>query len=454
MKKIIYVFLICLVFCSCSQNKSEENKLKQNKLEQNNNSVSETKKEISSFSIPDVSKIDKSYAYTVRRDRKKKIITCDLLAHLDDFYSFQSSVHKLNSYYIKMGKECGSNQIKYIEVSPKSLLGNRKELKRYQIGKVKWNSTSSQCDEFLGKPFQYNTSERCYRYKDYEIILSFKKDKVNFMGIYHKNKEEALKTYQEKNFIMQGCRIVKYTGKYNGKKVDLPKDIVAIGKSAFKLKKSKEPSAFNEYNKNQDGTKVQKISISVPKYVHIEPKAFCKSGPIEVTFEEGRTDVEPYAFWNASEIWHYGTIVRLPKSITRIRKWAFGQEVGTSGDVTLYMGDNIKRIDAYALRGVIFDKLPKCLESLGDYCIYIRCQKEKLVIPKHVKKLGYNPITLGFINQDEKLGVLVDKKNRRFKNDENGWLYSKDGKTLYFTYETEERYIPKTVKKMQCELYA
>ncbi|WP_026835271.1 leucine-rich repeat protein [Eubacterium xylanophilum] len=451
MKVKIVMLLLCIVLSGCNPNESAKNKLEEN----TNKKFKVTSEESSSFEIPDTSKINQSYAYTVSRDAKNnKQFSCDLLAHLDDFYSFQASVYKLNSYYIKMGKECGNNQVKFIEVTPKSLLGNRKELKRYRIGKVKWDSSSAQCDAFFGKPFKSNEGERCYRYNDYEIVLSFKKDKVNFMGIYHKNKEEALKAYQKNNFVMQGCRLVKYTGNYNGKKIDLPKDIVSIEKSAFELKKSKEPTAYNEYNKNPDGSKVQKISISIPSYVHIEPKAFYKSGPIDITLEEGRKEVEPYAFWDAALIDRYGHSVRLPKSITRIRECAFMQSVGSAGNVSLYMGDNIKRMDDYALYGVVFDKLPENLENIGNNCIRIRCQKEKLIIPQRVRKLGYNPISLGFSSEDEKLGIMVDKKNKWFKSDKDGNLNSKDGHTLYFTYETEKKYIPKSVKNLMCELYS
>lgn len=48
-------------------------------------------------------------------------------------------------------------------------------------------------------------------------------------------------------------------------------------------------------------------------------------------------------------------------------------------------------------------------------------------------------------------GFDVDEKNQHYKSDANGWLYSKDGKTLYYAYRSGSEnnlVIPKRVKKI------
>lgn len=99
--------------------------------------------------------------------------------------------------------------------------------------------------------------------------------------------------------------------------------------------------------------------------------------------------------------------------------------------------------------------LPKELKEIGDTCFWINsgCEPKKPIkIPAGVKKIGENII------QYETLplpvyGVQVAKRNRYFKSDKNGWLYSKDGSILYYAYCTEKKMvIPQNVKEIRCQL--
>lgn len=383
---------------------------------------------------------------------------CNLEKCLDNYYYARESIYMFEKKYIQIGKEKGTSEVKYVEVNPKKaiLTGEELEKQGYRIGDISFFSTIEECDAKFGKPIRVVDGERYYSYKEkYEVVISFERDCVQSMGIYLENKKQALGEYAEGDFTIQGCRIVKYNGNYNGKAIQLPNDIVGIAANAFRLKKSPEPTTWNEYNKNQDGSKVQKITIHVPKRVYLEPLAFSKTGPLEVTFEEGRTEIEPYAFYEASVISRYGTIVTLPKSLVRIRKSAFEQSDALPGVVNLTMNDGVKQVDARALRGVLFDRLPEGLEQLGDECIYIKNPKKRIVLPRSLKKLGWCVFEFGTPDNEEEeknTGVEVEKDNPHFKSDKEGWLYSKDGSVLYFTLAKQEEDIPSDIKEMKCEI--
>lgn len=399
------------------------------------------------------------------KEQKKKRQVCDLFKCINEYFSVRTSIYRLDQTYIQIGKERGTDRISYIEVDPENaslynaslynwqLYGKEEEKKNYKMGSITFFSTIEECDKEFGEPTKKTESERRYLYnREYEVVISFDGDCIGSMGIYRKSKESALQEYTVGEFTLQGCRIVKYNGSYNGTMLELPEDATGIAKNAFKLEKSKEPTLTNKYNKNQDGTPVRKISMCISKKVYLEPLAFCKSGPLEITFEEGREEIEQGAFYDAGMIERYGTLVTLPESITRIRQRAFEKSAGSAGAVQLVLNKELQRIDSYALYGgAIFGKLPQNLRQLGDYSIYIDCPKEKLEISRTLKKVGFNAISYG--NEMKNGGVIVDRHNPYFKSDKKGWMYSKNGKKLYLAFAYQETLrVPEGVETIECEL--
>lgn len=385
--------------------------------------------------------------------QKQEIKVCDLLKCTSDFFSVRASIFQYNRKYVKIGKVRGADQVLFVEANPSnsSLPCDEEEKKYYKMGNVTFFSTIKECDTELGIPIQTSDEQRSYQYKDFEIVISFKNDCVSGMGIYRNSRTEALKVYQDGEFMMQGCRIIKYEGNYDGEQLVLPGDAVGIAKNSFKLEKNPGGTEFKKYKKNPDGTNVKKLSICIPQKVYLEPLAFSSCGPMEITFEEGRMEIEPGAFCNAGRIAEYGRKIRLPQTVERICEMSFEQPMGTSGMVQVSLNQGLKRIDKRALRGVHFDKLPEQLEQLGDECIYISHPEEKLKISKSLKKIGINAISYG--SEMKNGGVEVSKENPHFKSDENGWLYSKDGRVLYLAFAYREYiHVPNHVKKIKCDL--
>ena len=146
---------------------------------------------------------------------------------------------------------------------------------------------------------------------------------------------------------------------------------------------------------------------------------------------------------------------------------AFYNDIGYSGVIHVKMEEGLERIEDEAFKGIKIDKIPDSVRYIGknafgeienvknilpsnletlQECSF-QCYGGKVVIPASVKYIAINAIEwLDCYNDIH--GYNVTKDNPYYKSDENGWLYSKDGKTLYFAYRvnTGSLVIPKGVK--------
>lgn len=412
--------------------------------------------------------------------RIKPMKICDLRNCLRDYFTVRAELTTGEKRAVELGKIPGGKKISYVEVKKNRIPEN--ELRKYKIGKVNFLSSLEQCDNVLGIPEKKSKLERRYRYKsDYEICLAFsKKGKITKMGIYKGSREQAKKTYQVGDFTMMACRLIKYNKDYQQEeKVTFPEDTIAVAYHAFAVDKKRytEPKTARDFGKVHSGWK--KMTLCIPKDVYLEPEAFAFLGPVDITFEPGRTEIEPGAFMYAGSYPYWGctSMVRLPDSVKVLKKFALYQVYNKNMEFILNNG--LEEIEDFALQGAKCDlpdtikrvgksalydwhpihkfSLPENLEELGNNAIYITSDvgekiKEPIYIPRSVKKVGINPICYEELLK-RTCGVKVDSQNKSFKSDENGWLYSKDGKILYFAFCTEEKMIlPKGLEKIKCRL--
>lgn len=235
------------------------------------------------------------------------------------------------------------------------------------------------------------------------------------------------------DFIINNGKIIKYIGEINvNKEITIPKEVTSIGSHAFV---DKEWYLYRTINK--------KLSICIPKNVTLDQYAFTEAVPMNVTFEEGRTRVEAYAFYETDE----NMTITLPSSVKTIVQYSFYNMLGT-----LVLNEGLTTIGKSALAGsdailpstvkILKDnalqdysdiiQLPEGLETIGNNCIFIDHPSEYLYIPESVEKMGDGAIRLG--NNFERYcdeGFIVSKLNMHFMS-KNGWLYTKDGKRLLY----------------------
>ena len=204
--------------------------------------------------------------------------------------------------------------------------------------------------------------------------------------------------------------------------VKLPSEVKSIGKKAFALTKKE---------KSIPKGRLQTICLKIPKDVRLDKFAFTGIGPMNISFEDGRKKIEDFAFQDAAENKTESTI-RIPDSVKVLGKHSFYHLISGSY-LVVYMGNGVERLEEGALAGGIdIDKLPSSLKYMG-------------------KESG----AVSWLEDASDIGYSVSKDNRYFKSDKNGWLYSKDGKELFFavlrtgeegTSKSYENKVPSSVK--------
>lgn len=269
--------------------------------------------------------------------------------------------------------------------------------------------------------------------------------------------EQKIATSTEDMFEVKDGVLLRYKGGYQKKtKIVLPKNVKAIGKNAFSLnKKEREFPGF------------LKVSyLDVPGNIKLKEYAFTGAGPLKVNLLEGRKRVEKSAFRDMgkfgceSEVTladsiriideyafcdSYVIVVNLNNNLQRVEKFGLdGASIRSLPDSLKYLGEEALGRQSKAVR-----KMPGHLEELGSSCI--RLYGDRIHIPASVRHIALNAVVWEECNNADVQGYDVDPGNPYYKSDENGWLYSKDGKILYYAYRlVSERdiVIPKGVEKV------
>lgn len=261
-------------------------------------------------------------------------------------------------------------------------------------------------------------------------------------------------TITKDNLLIKNGVLVKYTGKrYIDYTIKLPEEVKEIGERAF---------AFGEDEMYDDRMATGKrISLCIPKDVILRPYAFQDAIPMDITFEEGRSKIEDYAFYDAGVFVEGNMSITLPKSIRVLGDYSF---TCTLGDYQLILNDEIEAIGEGALagtncsipshvkrigKGAFGDywmdpkwrnypdcilHLPEQLEVIEDNAFEIECPEGYIYIPTSVKSIGEG--AFGFGDCAYASGFYVDEQNPYFKS-EAGWLYSYDKKRLLYAYVAE-----------------
>ncbi len=269
-------------------------------------------------------------------------------------------------------------------------------------------------------------------------------------------------------YIVDGV-LKRYTGDIsNMDEIVLPEEVKKIGKKAFNAKYCY-PAGF-DFSKLDTYTKIR-----IPESVSVDPYAFNYSKNMEIFFPEGMKVFDV----NFSE--GQKCRVHIPDTVTKIEWFAFSH----NSDATVFLGKNIEVIESCAFAGatIVGNVLPKNLKKIGNEAfngtIFLKSDGEKTdenivvpILPKGLKSIGSNAFSMPYvsrngddINDDKRnyinipasvknidkyafgyLGSLnykvkVDKENKYFSSDKNGWLYSKDKKILYSAPINEEKVI-------------
>lgn len=390
---------------------------------------------------------------------------------LDNFKKTQNAVYKVSRPYMQLGKQREKNAVAYCFVDPASIYTRKLDYFNYTIEGVGFLSTRAECDQTLGKPLQVESKENytyvTYAYRgNYQIEFVFNDmGVVKRFGCYYESKQKATEKYKDGDFLMSGCRIMKYNGKKSGtKNIVFPKDAIAVAKDAFCAKNTKG---------------LEKINMTIPKKLYLEPYSFENLRNCVITFEEGRKIIERKSFFNCAVRDRRGeeTVkITLPSSVRTLQKEAFFQEWSLT--LKLKLNEGLKVVGEAALSGTHaklpstvkalgkealgnwwytdeedYDEvvLPEGLEEIGDGCISVEWSKRRIHIPASVKKIGYCFLSYG--DNPYAGGVEVDKNNPYFKSNSKGWLFSKDGTVLYYASSFKgDLVVPNTVKKIMGHL--
>lgn len=286
----------------------------------------------------------------------------------------------------------------------------------------------------------------------YDTLKSQSESSSSYKGI------GAIPTIENDRIHIENETLMKVDNLYKKEeKLVLPAGVSKIDKNALK------------YNDNRGGypqfTTSETLHLCIPKRVKLGPKNFELAGPMDITFEEGRQKIEPEAFAYAG---HNGRCfkVTLPKTCKVIGKKAFYESLIKSlklndglieiGDWALFttkcdIPDSVEKLGNHALDDWSFQsidnhhigydieefKLPKNIKSIGDYCIGIEYYPVKPVyISQNVETIGKHAFTflknIDVVDKNKpRIKFVVDKKNKYYKSDKKGWIYTKDGKKVW-----------------------
>ena len=251
------------------------------------------------------------------------------------------------------------------------------------------------------------------------------------------------------DFLMKGDTLVRYLGDGDSTgEIILPESTKKIATHAF------------TYEDNMIPWYAGKISIVIPKDVSLEKEAFARCGKMEISFEEGRTEIEHGAFANMIGENDTGRRVNvvLPESMKKLGEDAFAycyednterlMKNDTEIPVSVTLNKGLEYIGDNALKGVWIKELPENVVYIGSN---ITLNASELRLPDRVETLGRRAVNTTFsefssvtipasvkeISEDAfchrlvQDNIVVDEKNPYFKSDRSSGLLSKDGKVLY-----------------------
>lgn len=277
-------------------------------------------------------------------------------------------------------------------------------------------------------------------------------------------------------YIVDGT-LVRYTGELApGKEIVLPQEVKMIGKEAF--------SVSNYLNYSEDMPKEWEtyyMKLVIPKGVKLDDNAFRFCISLDIYFGEGIITLDSSAKTDS----RCRCKVHFPKTLREVKDFAFSGCIETR----IYFNDGLKTIGGSSFEFVTVDNvLPKSLKVIGDKAFMgARFVDRKTVfadddsllkvpmLPKGLKRIGAQGLNARKNSKSAKKQFVkipasvkdigpeafgengtpaylykVDKNNKYYWSDKNGWLYSKDKKTLYYAaVDYEHNVIPDYVRNIE-----
>lgn len=384
---------------------------------------------------------------------------CNLVDFMTDYKTAYNNVTGNPAWNISLVEDKDSGLV--TEASAEVNMGFWTEENCYEVEGITRGSFQEECVAKFGQPVSQratgNYTEVVYLVdgKYYFTSLLNEYGAIKTMKLSYANEEGILGLKIAGDYKVHGSKIVEYIGGYDTTKtITIPKGITEIGERAF--------SIGDDITFPDQVSCMKKVSLCIPKDVKIDEDAFNTTGPMNITFEEGRTKIEKNAFRGCSDFVdgdNERIEITLPSTIKTIGESSFATFICSRITLNLnegleIIGDNalsgtkcklpstVKKLGDYALYDWWYDseaesnlsggyvELPKGLTEIGDHCIYLEMPTKKIKIPASVKKIGECPISYG--DNAYKGGVIVDKGNRYYKSNKKGWLYTKNGKKLLY----------------------
>jgi len=274
-------------------------------------------------------------------------------------------------------------------------------------------------------------------------------------------KPDSIQQKEQKNktselFEVKDGVLIRYKGSYQTeRKIILPESVKVIGKKAFSLSEKEKCMIY----------KLKTSTLEIPSDVKINEYAFSGAGPLKVTLAEGRKMVEKSVFRGMGKYGSDSEVI-LANSIEVIDEYAFYKgecvkvklgsglqqvkKYGLNGVIVRSLPDNLKQLDEESLGDSYkyVHNMPEHLERLGTHCIRIN-KEGRIQISASVKYIAKNAVVWENSGNGDEMGFDVAEANPNYKSDENGWLYSKDGKIMYFAYLIGDEFvIPDGVEKV------
>lgn len=252
---------------------------------------------------------------------------------------------------------------------------------------------------------------------------------------------------------IENNKIIKIDDIYQKEeKLVIPKGVESIDVTALKYK-------IKEQNKSEtDFTTSQTLHICLPNSVKLKENNFVGAGPLDISFEEGRGEIERGAFREAGCNGRCFKVI-LPNSCKVVNEYAFYKYKGK-----LQLNEGLERIEAHSLSGTKCDlpdsveylgnyalqewspnkytstsktadicdfKLPLSLKYIGDECIEFgeMYPSNTVIIPKGVEVIGKNAFRyLTSVDVSKKnmphVRYKVEKGNKWFYSDKAGGLHA------------------------------
>lgn len=261
----------------------------------------------------------------------------------------------------------------------------------------------------------------------------------------------------DKYYQVKGTTLVKYLGEYDEEiKILLPKTVKKIASKAFSLSKKQKESIH----------KLKTVHVEIPLNIKVEKGAFGNAGPMNITFEEGRKNIDSYMFYNIGKA-GCESVITLPQSTRKLGKYCFWSE----GALKVILNDGLEELEESSLAMAKVDRIPATVKIIGNNALGNNgqnCNKipegvkymgtdcmivydKKVSIPSSVEKIELGAVLWKDRERSTIRGYEVAEDNSYYKSDKNGWLYSKDGTILYYAYRLEgedDFVVPKGVKKV------